>query len=103
MRSPRRVERELSLQINHVLVTYFALCCQTMNASFTVGISGMQHGRELGGLIFKHGGRNFLVLEDNQWEADHLFVKSVDSRRETQLLPRAVIATEVAAQRIKAL
>jgi hypothetical protein len=62
----------------------------------------MQHSRELGGLIFKHDGRNYLVLEDNQWEADHLFVKSVDARKETQLMPRSVIATQVAAGRAKA-
>lgn len=36
---------------------------------------------QLRGQIFKHGGVNYLVMDDNDFTADMLWVKTVDSRR----------------------
>ena len=36
---------------------------------------------QLQGQVFNRDGTNYLVLEDNDWSADTLRVKSVDARR----------------------
>ena len=54
--------------------------------------------KHLQGTIFKHDGVSYLVLEDNEWDGDHLFVRSIDAARRTELLPRRLIEDEVQAQ-----
>lgn len=42
---------------------------------------------QLRGQFFKHGGVNYLVMDDNDFMADMLWVKTVDSRRHVCELP----------------
>jgi hypothetical protein len=36
---------------------------------------------QLQGQVFNRGGTNYLVLDDNDWSADTLRVKSIDAKR----------------------
>jgi hypothetical protein len=58
----------------------------------------MAENRRLQGAIFKHDGTSYLVLPDNEWEGDHLFVKSIDATRRTELFPRATIEASIHGQ-----
>ena len=47
--------------------------------------------RQLQGAIFKHQGTSYLVLQNNQWDSDHLKVRSIDSSRTMTTWPRKEI------------
>ncbi len=47
--------------------------------------------KQLEGQIFTHDGTNYLVVDDNDWEANTLKVKSVDAKRQISELPLAVV------------
>ena len=51
--------------------------------------------KQLEGRVFNHEGRNYLVMEDNDWEADTLKVKSVDAMREVSKFPLNLILSRV--------
>jgi len=55
----------------------------------------MSENRRLQGAIFKHDGTSYLVLDDNQWDGDHLFVRSIDATRRTELFARTTIEASV--------
>jgi hypothetical protein len=51
----------------------------------------MSADRQLQGAIFKVDGTSYLVLQDNQWDAEELKVRSIDADRKLTSMPRAKI------------
>lgn len=47
--------------------------------------------KQLEGQVFSHEGRCYLVMEDNDWDAKDLKVKSVDGRRQITTMPLILI------------
>ena len=47
--------------------------------------------KQLEGQIFSHEGRCYLVMEDNDWNAEALKVKTVDGRKQVTTMPLILI------------
>ena len=48
---------------------------------------------QLQGQVFNRDGINYLVLDDNDWSADLIRVKSIDARRLiSEMTPEAILA-----------
>lgn len=58
----------------------------------------MSTDRQLQGAIFKVDGTSYLVLQDNQWDADELKVRTIDAERKLTSMPRAKIKQWIAGQ-----